>query len=72
MDGVPAVMLLISCSIKAATCARNLEQWNEAERFALNATVILDRLEPKLGDIFVHKWTNFYLLEDLWRACVKA
>jgi hypothetical protein len=52
IDGrVPAVMLLITCSIKAATCARNLEQWDEAERFALNATVIIDRLEPKLGEI---------------------
>lgn len=27
-------MLLIFCSIKAATSARNLEQWDEAERFA--------------------------------------
>jgi tetratricopeptide (TPR) repeat protein len=51
IDGrVPAVMLLITCSIKAATCARNLEQWDEAERFALNAIVIVDRLEPKLGE----------------------
>jgi tetratricopeptide (TPR) repeat protein len=47
---VPAVMLLITCSIKAATCARNLEQWDDTERFALNATVIIDRLEPKLGE----------------------
>jgi hypothetical protein len=52
IDGrVPAVMLLITCSIKAATCARNLEQWDEAERLSLNATVIIDRLEPKLGEI---------------------
>jgi tetratricopeptide (TPR) repeat protein len=47
---VPAIMLLITCSIKAAVCSRNLEQWDEAERFSRNATVILDSLEPKLGE----------------------
>jgi hypothetical protein len=50
IDGrVPAVMILITCSIKAAVCSRNLSQWEEAECFARNATVILDSLEPKLG-----------------------
>jgi tetratricopeptide (TPR) repeat protein len=51
IDGrVHAVMLVITCSIKAAVCSRNLEQWDEAERLARNATAILDSLEPRLGE----------------------
>jgi tetratricopeptide (TPR) repeat protein len=44
---VDVVLLSITCSNNAGTCCCLLEQWDEAARFAGNALVLIESLEPK-------------------------
>jgi tetratricopeptide (TPR) repeat protein len=48
------LVLMITCSNNAATCCTKLERWDDAEKFARNALVIIDALEPKRG-MRIHK-----------------
>jgi hypothetical protein len=41
------VLLTIACSNNAGTCCMMLEKWDEAARFARNALVLIESLEPK-------------------------
>jgi tetratricopeptide (TPR) repeat protein len=51
------VVLMITCSNNAATCCTKLKKWDEADKFARNALVIIDALEPKRGKR-IHKLLN--------------
>ena len=43
------LVVMITCCNNAGTCCTKLQKWEEAFRFAKNAVVLLDALEPKRG-----------------------